>query len=161
MNSSKNLSVESAYELFIRKCRVKNLSEATITSYNNKVIPLLSYYRGIAIEAIDDLQDMKVTGTDICSTVRIKARQEILNKHYKNKHGRMVYPYDKFECAGDIKKTEKLLFTFYDENLVDDTALDFVEVDEELEALFGQKEKEIWGAPEPNADAEEIERILG
>ena len=123
--------------------------------------PLLSYYRGIAIEAIDDLQDMKVTGTDICSTVRIKARQEILNKHYKNKHGRMVYPYDKFECAGDIKKTEKLLFTFYDENLVDDTALDFVEVDEELEALFGQKEKEIWGAPEPNADAEEIERILG
>ena len=73
----------------------------------------------------------------------------------------MVYPYDKFECAGDVKKTEKLLFTFYDENLVDDTALDFVEVDEELEALFGQKEKEIWGASEPNADEEEIERILG
>ena len=73
----------------------------------------------------------------------------------------MVYPYDKFECAGDIKKTEKLLFNFYDENLVDDTALDFVEVDEELEALFGQKEKEVWGEPEPDGDEEEIERIFG
>lgn len=71
----------------------------------------------------------------------------------------MVYPYGKFECAGDIKKTEKLLFNFYDENLVDDTALDFVEVDEELEALFGQKEKEVWG--EPDGDEEEIERIFG
>lgn len=122
--------------------------------------PLLSYYRGIAIEEIDDLQDMKDTGTDICNAVRIKARQEVLNKHYKNKRtGRMVYPYGKFECAGDIKKTEKLLFNFYDENLVDDTALDFVEVDEELEALFGQKEKEVWG--EPDGDEEEIERIFG
>lgn len=124
--------------------------------------PLLSYYRGIAIEEIDDLQDMKDTGTDICNAVCIKARQEVLNKHYKNKRtGRMVYPYDKFECAGDIKKTEKLLFNFYDENLVDDTALDFVEVDEELEALFGQKEKEVWGEPEPDGDEEEIERIFG
>lgn len=67
----------------------------------------------------------------------------------------MVYPYDKFECAGDIKKTEKLLFNYYDENLVDDTALDFVEVDEELEELFGKKE--VWGVPEPDGDEEEIE----
>ena len=43
MNKSKNLSVEDAYELFIRKCRVKNLSNASITSYQNKIHPFVDY----------------------------------------------------------------------------------------------------------------------
>lgn len=63
MNSSKNLSVESAYELFIRKCRVKNLSEATITSYNNKVIPFVEFYNGgdisaVTVDTVDAFTDM-------------------------------------------------------------------------------------------------------
>ncbi len=32
MNKSKNLSVNDAYDLFIRKCRAKNLSQASIVS---------------------------------------------------------------------------------------------------------------------------------
>ena len=63
MNSSKNLSVESAYELFIRKCRVKNLSEATITSYNNKVIPFVEFCNGgdisaVTVDTVDAFTDM-------------------------------------------------------------------------------------------------------
>lgn len=41
MNKSKNLSVEDAYDLFIRKCRVKNLSQASIVSYQNKIQPFV------------------------------------------------------------------------------------------------------------------------
>lgn len=63
MNSSKNLSVESAYELFIRKCRVKNLSEATIASYNNKVIPFVEFCNGgdisaVTVDTVDAFTDM-------------------------------------------------------------------------------------------------------
>lgn len=63
MNTSKKLSVESAYELFIRKCRVKNLSEATITSYNNKVIPFVEFCNGgeisaVTIDTVDGFTDM-------------------------------------------------------------------------------------------------------
>lgn len=67
MNSSKNLSVESAYELFIRKCRVKNLSEATITSYNNKVIPFVEFCNGgdisaVTVDTVDAFTDMSSYG---------------------------------------------------------------------------------------------------
>ncbi len=62
MNTSKNLSVESAYELFIRKCRVKNLSQATITSYNNKVIPFVEFCGGeisaVTVDTVDAFTDM-------------------------------------------------------------------------------------------------------
>ena len=63
MNTSKNLSVEDAFELFIRKCRVKNLSEATITSYNNKVIPFVEFCNGgeigvVTIDTVDGFTDM-------------------------------------------------------------------------------------------------------
>lgn len=63
MNTSKNLSVESAYELFIRKCRVKNLSEATITSYDNKVIPFVEFCNGgeisaVTVDTVDAFTDM-------------------------------------------------------------------------------------------------------
>lgn len=35
MNKSQNLSIEESYQLFIRKALVRNLSEQTITTYNN------------------------------------------------------------------------------------------------------------------------------
>ena len=60
----------------------------------------------------------------------------------------MIYPYSKFECATDIVITEKLLFQFYDENLIDDTALDLVIVDDELEELF-EDTRNVWGEPNP------------
>ena len=60
MVKSENLSVEEAYELFIRKCRIKNLSEASITSYENKVRPFIEFYglsnkvSDITIESVDE-----------------------------------------------------------------------------------------------------------
>lgn len=35
MNTSQNLSIEEAYQLFIRKANIRNLSEQTIQTYNN------------------------------------------------------------------------------------------------------------------------------
>lgn len=63
MNTSKNLSVESAYELFIRKCRINNLSQATITSYNNKVIPFVEFCNSgeisaVTVDTVDAFTDM-------------------------------------------------------------------------------------------------------
>lgn len=52
MNKSKNLSVEDAYDLFIRKCRVKNLSQASIVSYQNKIQPFVDYCNNCLISAV-------------------------------------------------------------------------------------------------------------
>lgn len=52
MNQSKNLSVDDAYDLFIRKCRVKNLSQASIVSYENKIQPFVDYCEGGLIGAV-------------------------------------------------------------------------------------------------------------
>lgn len=52
MNKSKNLSVNDAYDLFIRKCRVKNLSQSSIVSYENKIHPFVDYCEGGLISAV-------------------------------------------------------------------------------------------------------------
>lgn len=52
MNKSKNLSVEDAYDLFIRKCRVNNLYQASIVSYENKIHPFVDYCEGGLISAV-------------------------------------------------------------------------------------------------------------
>lgn len=66
MNKSKNLSVEDAYELFIRKCHVKNLSNASITSYQNKIQPFVDYCDGglisfITIDTVDGFTNLLKT----------------------------------------------------------------------------------------------------
>lgn len=117
-------------------------------TYIDEDHPLLSYYRGIALGDIEPKEYRPGIEMDICDEIRIKARKAILNKHYKNKRtGRKIYPYDKFECAEDIVKIEKLLYRFYNANLVDETALDLVDLedDEELNEIFGG----VWGEPEP------------
>lgn len=52
MNKSKNLSVEDAYELFIRKCKVKNLSESSIVSYKNKIQPFVEHCKDMKISMV-------------------------------------------------------------------------------------------------------------
>lgn len=99
--------------------------------------PLLSYYRSIAISEMESLDYQEGVAMDICNIVRKKARQKVFNKHYTNKYtGKIVYPYDRFECATDMLITEKLLFCFYDDKFVDDTALDMVELDDNVDELF-------------------------
>lgn len=62
MNKSKNLSVEEAFELFIRKCKVKNLAQPSIVSYQNKVQPFVDYCNGskIADITIDEVDNFTV-----------------------------------------------------------------------------------------------------
>lgn len=43
MSKKTNLTVQDAFELFIRKCRVKNLAEQSIISYRDKVTPFLKF----------------------------------------------------------------------------------------------------------------------
>lgn len=113
--------------------------------------PLLSYYRGIAIESVEtDVTYPEGCEITLSNAVRVKARKDILNTHYEIKRtGKVIYPYDNFESVQDVAKMEKLLFNFYDDTLVDDTAFDLVvlEDDTELNELFGG---EIWGEPEPS-----------
>lgn len=62
MHKSKNLSVGEAFELFIRKCKVKNLVEASIVSYQNKVQPFVDFCSGekIANVTIDTVDNFTV-----------------------------------------------------------------------------------------------------
>lgn len=62
MTKSKNLSVEEAFELFIRKCKVKNLAEPSIQSYQNKIQPFVDFCSGskIADITIDDVDNFTV-----------------------------------------------------------------------------------------------------
>lgn len=43
MSKKTNLTIEDAFLLFIRKCKVKNLSEKSIKSYEQKIIPFYNY----------------------------------------------------------------------------------------------------------------------
>lgn len=79
MCKSKNLSVKEAYELFIRKCRVKNLSTASITSYEDKVKPFVEYVTGlisnVTSETVDDFTaylktEHKVNDVSVSSYLR-------------------------------------------------------------------------------------------
>lgn len=62
MNKSKNLSIEEAFELFIRKCKVKNLAEPSIKSYQNKVQPFVDFCNGYKITdvTIDEVDNFTV-----------------------------------------------------------------------------------------------------
>lgn len=48
INQSPNVSVQQALELFIRKCKVKNLSEQSILSYQQKLQHFFNYYTSTA-----------------------------------------------------------------------------------------------------------------
>lgn len=43
MNSKTNLTFDSAFEKFIRKCEIKNLTANSIKSYENKIVPFRNF----------------------------------------------------------------------------------------------------------------------
>ena len=57
MCKSKNLTTQQAMDLFIRKCRVKNLAEPSIVSYQDKVQPFIDFYNGNVSEITSDTVD--------------------------------------------------------------------------------------------------------
>lgn len=60
MTTNKQLTVRQAHELFIRKCRVKNLTDNTIESYERKCLPFFEFYGtdnyidGVSVDTVDD-----------------------------------------------------------------------------------------------------------
>ena len=44
MKTEENLTLQSAFEYFIRRCKVKNLSEESIQSYRYKIKPFIVFY---------------------------------------------------------------------------------------------------------------------
>lgn len=87
--------------------------------------PLIAYYRGIMIEVIDgDVEvtdyDVKGLGMEICNIIRQKVRKALSKQHYTNKRtGKIVYTFENAESMDNILKIEKLLFQYFDENLID------------------------------------------
>lgn len=53
MSKKSNLSIEEAFELFIRKCKIKNLTDLSISSYEKKMIHFYEFVdKGEPITAI-------------------------------------------------------------------------------------------------------------
>ena len=85
---------------------------------------------------------------DVTNVIRRVSRKNLLNKKWRDKDNCYHLAYDKWENATDMVIIEKLLFQNYDETFVDDTSLDLVELDDNLDEIFNGI-KDIWG--EPNA----------
>lgn len=95
---------------------------------------LIAYYFGICIHDMELVDaDIDALGKEICNIIRNKVRKTLFKKHYKNKwSGEIVYPYINEDY--EILKIEKLLFKYFDEELIDNTCL--ILDDMELDELF-------------------------
>ena len=83
--------------------------------------PITAYYRGIAVTDMNELTDSDTgqLALKVTNIIRQKTRKNISKLHYTNKWtGEIIYPYDIYNK--DIIKIEKLLFQYFDENLVTD-----------------------------------------
>lgn len=107
---------------------------------------ILRYYRAVSINDLDN--DNKDQNADklaeaVTNVIRRVSRRNLLNKKWRDKDNCYHLAYDKWENATDMVIIEKLLFQNYDETFVDDTSLDLVEFDDDLDELF----RDIWGKP--------------
>ena len=112
---------------------------------------ILRYYRAVSINDLDNYnkdQSADEFAMDVTNVIRRVSRKNLLNKKWRDKDNCYHLAYDKWENATDMVIIEKLLFQNYDETFVDDTSLDLVELDDNLDEIFNGI-KDIWG--EPNA----------
>lgn len=107
---------------------------------------ILRYYRAVSINDLDNDnkdQNAESLAMDVTNVIRRVSRRNLFNKKWRDKDKRYHLAYDKWEDATDMVIIEKLLFQNYDETFVDDTSLDLVELDDDLDELF----RDIWGEP--------------
>lgn len=110
---------------------------------------ILRYYRAVSINDLDNYnkdQSADKFAMDVTNVIRRVSRKNLLNKKWRDKDNRYHLAYDKWENATDMVIIEKLLFQNYDETFVDDTSLDLVELDDNLDEIFNGI-KDIWGEP--------------
>lgn len=110
---------------------------------------ILRYYRAVSINDLDNYnkdQNADKFAMDVTNVIRRVSRKNLLNKKWRDKDNRYHLAYDKWENATDMVIIEKLLFQNYDETFVDDTSLDLVELDDNLDEIFNGI-KDIWGEP--------------
>lgn len=114
--------------------RILNEDNGQGTENISEYHPLLSYYSGISIIGIEIVDaDIQSLGMEICNIIRRKTRQQMFKKKYINKFtGREVYPYHNEESAQDILQIEQLLFSFWDEDMEDDSNLDLILLNSDL-----------------------------
>lgn len=108
---------------------------------------ILRYYRAVSINDLDNYnkdQSADKFAMDVTNVIRRVSRKNLLNKKWRDKDNRYHLAYDKWEDATDMVIIEKLLFQNYDETFVDDTSLDLVELDDNLDEIFNGI-KDIWG----------------
>lgn len=120
MSKATNLTVEAAFRLFIRKCKVKNLTELSIKSYEKKIHPFYEFYG----------KDSLVS--DICSSIvddyilwlkgNTKANDITINSYLRSLRAFLNYCMDCSYLSHFkiklIKAEKKIKETYSDEELL-------------------------------------------
>lgn len=121
--------------------------------------PLLSYYNGIRIDEIEvyEKDNIEELGTEICNIIRCKVRKELLSKKYVNRYtGEIIYPYE--NCEMDILAIEKLLFNYFDAEMVKAHCFDPDDDTSDIDELFDGKS--LWGKADPMENNYAVEEML-
>ena len=119
MSKNSDLTIEEAFEMFIRKCKVKNLSDLSVESYRKKIkfffmfIDAKSYITDIKRETIDDYVLWLRENTD--------ANDITINSYLRSARAFLYYcmdcdyiPHFKIQL---IKAEKKIKETYTDEEL--------------------------------------------
>lgn len=120
MSKKSNLSIEDAFELFIRKCKTKNLTDLSTSSYQKKMIHFYEFVdKGDPIESItkDTVDDYilwlreNTETNDITINSYLRSVRAFLYFCMKNKY----IPTFKIQL---IKAEKKIKETYTDEELI-------------------------------------------
>ncbi len=119
MKTEENQSLISAFEAFIRRCKIKNLSEESISSYRYKIKPFITYYgekspvTSINKDTVDSYVlylERETSANDITINSYLRSLKAFLY-YCMEEHG--LYPF-KIHL---IKAEKKLKETYTDEEL--------------------------------------------
>lgn len=119
MQKKNDLTIENVFELFIRKCRVKNLTELSINSYRNKIIHFYEF-----IDNSKPITDINIDVVDeyiLWLKDNTKANDITINSYLRSLRAFLYYAMEcgyipKFKISL-IKAEKKLKETYTDEEL--------------------------------------------
>lgn len=119
MSKKSNLSIDEAFQLFIRKCKIKNLTELSIKSYQQKIVPFYEF--------MDKTQPITVISSDTVDNYILYLRENTqandvtINSYLRSLRAFLYYC---MECnyipsfkISLIKAEKKIKETYTDEEL--------------------------------------------
>lgn len=92
MSKKTNLTVDEAFELFIRKCKIKNLSEISITSYKQKTVQFFDFIGHNAM--IDTISEEHVDEFILFTRENSKANEITINSYIRSIRAFLYYCMD-------------------------------------------------------------------